>query len=70
MRFAGFDEGGGEEGAELLAGDAAGELAFEGVGDGAGFLGDDDDKGVGFLGQADRGAVAGAEGGIEVFALG
>jgi hypothetical protein len=57
--FVASDEHLGQHGAEFLDGDVAGEVAAVGVRDLAGFLGDDDDDGIGFLGQADGGAVAG-----------
>src|SRR4051812_35727018 len=60
----------GQEGAEFFDGDAFDELAFVGVGNAAVFFGNDDDNGVGFFGEADGGAVAGAERFAEVLALG
>ncbi len=64
-----FDQSGGEEGAQLFGSDATGQMAAMRVRNGTGLFRDDYDKGIGFLGQTDGGAVACAEGGIQIFTL-
>ena len=57
----GLAEGVHEVGFEGFDGEVAGEAALFGDGDGAGLFGDDDDDGVGFLGEAEGCTVSGAE---------
>ena len=60
-------EFGAEEFGEGFAGIAAFEIAFHGSGDGAGFLGNDNDDGVAVFTDADAGAVAHTEVAAEIY---
>jgi len=62
-------ENGADNAAEAFFIQTAAEAALEGQGNIAGFFGDHDDEGVGFLGNANRGAVAGAHGSVQLLAL-